>query len=956
MVDSWWEKRLESKKPLSPDQFGVKQNKPADSSFLKWREQKLQNNQNTTLRRNTPNSAIGRIRDLGNPNDSRRNTSVPQAANISGLPTFAAEMAKAGKPLKSQWPMQAKGRTGDRKGFRLGGFGKRNMDVGGLPTGPNNLIAERKPTVTPFDKKLGEGRNNSDQLKPSNLGKLIRGEVSSAVVKDPNTGSKTLMRSGDFNDAKLLESLLYSSQTSPNSSLLPSTGDKKKYKKDVGYIGENRGFAERAEGPIVKVDPVYRAYEKGLGANPGEIEGVKLEAKRKNPEFEGDPSNIKTKSNFFRDENAYGKINVLIRDKKRKITDRITANTGKDKQVIRQTIDPKQIVETIDKNPDNPYITERFEEKTLGRKMREVSNELKTPTIGRTVLEDYYRQGRFTALSEMTKDQVIGLGINPAKVGTFAGVIDMGKIETSTTPLGNQQNKQLQRLVYAAKGSDGGILKTNKTIPVGKYDSETKPEQLFRIGNPTAYDVNAAREAIAPYVGMQMKGEPTKEPRKSLSIAQVQELQKKGYTFRRVTEDGSRAVMLPPVDKKAQQTSANERLTQEINLTYEPKSKRFYLNKEYGTYEVGPTAFMTRAGTRQIQPTGGGPVRTGDNVGGIRVTAEKKASEFPDVVTGFDQIKKETIKSDSAPLPPDVTTQGRRYIADQIVRSKELGYSNDQVQQLLDITPAGSAARKDLVNAIVERYQDVSPNAARREINLFADEMTPLDKGTQRLREVLAERKKIGQPVNREQLYGLADLIGQRVDVSGNDLINEAGRRINEEIRYISAEEKQEIVNDGKYKNGANGYQIPEAELAIDKVGKDPIYTRGRGDVITNMPDRNPTRMPYDLVGEVPLFASPIPAEAEAIRSMAQADPTQQAGSVETSKTSMLNAPREQPMQGPIGRKPEEQVLQNRAYTDNIQVKNYAQMARFIGREVGDPMQEKAMAAMAQRIAARLRR
>ena len=89
---------------------------------------------------------------------------------------------------------------------------------------------------------------------------------------------------------------------------------------------------------------------------------------------------------------------------------------------------------------------------------------------------------------------------------------------------------------------------------------------------------------------------------------------------------------------------------------------------------------------------------------------------------------------------------------------------------------------------------------------------------------------------------------------------------------------------------------------------------------------------------------------------MAQADPTQQAGSVETSKTSMLNAPREQPMYGPVGRKPEERVLQNRAYTDNIQVKNYAQMARFLGREVGDPMQEKAMAAMAQRIAARLRR
>ena len=273
-------------------------------------------------------------------------------------------------------------------------------------------------------------------------------------------------------------------------------------------------------------------------------------------------------------------------------------------------------------------------------------------------------------------------------------------------------------------------------------------------------------------------------------------------------------------------------------------------------------------------------------------------------------------------------------------------------QQLLDITPAGSAARKDLVNAVVERYQEISPNSAKREINLFAEEMTPLDKGTQRLREVLAERKKIGQPVNREQLYGLADLIGQRVDVSGNDLINEAGRRINEEVRYISAAEKQEVVANGKYGNGTNGYQI-----SADTLETPEGYYRAYDDKLKALPAEAPLyRRTSNLSTKLPSFASPIPAEVEAIRSMAQADPTQQAGSVETSKTSMLNAPREQPMQGPIGRKPEEQVLQNRAYTDNIQVKNYAQMARFIGREVGDPMQEKAMAAMAQRIAARLRR
>lgn len=846
---------------------------------------------------------VGKIRDLGDFDANRRMTPLPGVSNVPGMPG-------------------------------------------------NNLSAGKKlDNPTPFNSKLGKGRKKSEQLIPSNLGKLIKGEVSSAKVRDPNTGATTLMRSGDFNDAKLLESALYKAQTNPKgSSLLPDTTNKyrPKYRKPKGL---SRGFAEKQIGPI---DPAFSGYEKGLGSNPGEIEGVRLKAKQQNPEFAGDPSNIKTKSNYSKDENAYGKINVMIRDKKREITDRIKINTGKDRQVVRQTIDPKQVVETIDKNPDNPYNSERFEEKTIGKKMREATDEFKTPTIGRTVLEDYYRQGRFTPLTNMSPDQIKGFGINPAKVGTFAGVIDMGKIETSTTPLGNQQNKELQRLVYAAKGNDGDVLKTQKTIPSASIGNPTLypsnysrkvPEQLFRIDNPSAYDITKVREAIAPFVGMQMKGDPTKEPRKSLSIAQVQELQKKGYSFQRTAEDGSTAIMTPP--------KVANRPENQINLTYEPQSKRFYLNKEYGTYEVGPTAFLTKPGTR-VQRTKTGALRTGDVPDMIRKVAEKKAPS--DVVAGFDDIIKQAIKADAAPDPSDVTSQGRRYIADQIVRSKELGYSNEQVQQLLDITPAGSAARKDLVNAVVERYQEISPNSAKREINLFAEEMTPLDKGTQRLREVLAERKKIGQPVNREQLYGLADLIGQRVDISGNDLINEAGRRINEEVRYnrymFSAAEKQEVFANGKYGNGTNGYQI-----SADTLETPEGYYRAYDDKLKALPAEAPLyRRTSNLSTKLPSFASPIPAEVEAIRSMAQADPTQQAGSVETSKTSMLNAPREQPMQGPIGRKPEEQVLQNRAYTDNIQVKNYAQMARFIGREVGDPMQEKAMAAMAQRIAARLRR
>lgn len=804
--------------------------------------------------------------------------------------------------------MAEKDRLGGVGNFRdLGKFdANRRMtplpgvsNVPGMPG--NNFSAERNVTPTPFNSKLGKGRKN--RRPQSNIGGLMRGDIKQGKVRDVNTGTTFLMNRDDF------------------------------------ISGPNRG----AQGPVVKE---IADYERGMGTNPGEIQGVRLQQTQKNPEFGGDPSDLKTKSEFFKDENAYGKINVLIRDKKREITDRVTLNKGKDRQVVRQTLDPKQVVETIDKDPNNIYNSERFEEKTLGKKMREATKEAKTPTIGRTVLEDYYRQGRFTPLANMSQEQIKGVGINPAKVGTFAGVIDMGKIETSTTPLGNQQTKDLQRLVYAAKGGDGGVLSTKRTIPVGKYDSTTVPEQLFRIDNPQAYNVDQVREAIAPFVGMEMKGEPKRGPRKSISLDQVKELQAKGYIFERTSDDGSTAVMTPP--------DVERRPENQINLTYEPRSKRFFLNREYETYEVGPTAFLTRPGTR-VQRTRLGALRTGDVPESVRKTAEKIAPKG--VVAKFDQIIKESIKSDSAPPPPDVTAQGRKYIADQIVRSKELGYSNEQVQQLLDITPPGSAARQDLVNAVIERYQEVSPSARRREVDLFQEGMGDVDVGARRLREVLTEMKEQGTPANRTQLYQLADLIGQRIDVSGNDIINAAGKRDFQKPEFLATD----IENQAKYGNGVNGYQLPKEELAIDQVGKDPIYTRGRGDISTNKPELMPrgvgnARMPYDLVGEVPLFASPVPAEVEAIRSMAQSDPTRQAGAVETSKTSMLNAPPDQPMYGPVGRKPEEMVLQNRAYTDTVQVKNYAQMARFLGREVGDPMQEKAMAALAQRIAARLRR
>ena len=82
---------------------------------------------------------------------------------------------------------------------------------------------------------------------------------------------------------------------------------------------------------------------------------------------------------------------------------------------------------------------------------------------------------------------------------------------------------------------------------------------------------------------------------------------------------------------------------------------------------------------------------------------------------------------------------------------------------------------------------------------------------------------------------------------------------------------------------------------------------------------------------KLPLFSSVLPAEAQAVRDMAQADPTKlQGGTVETSKTSMLNAP-----------------------PDQKSTLNYGSAVKGLGAELGSPEQEEAMKFLVRRMMAR---
>ena len=785
---------------------------------------------------------IGGFRQWEDIDDPRRSRGpAPQEQNIVGLPAAQGALVRA--EAKNELVLTDDGEF----------ISKRSAY--GQSGGTDRSLYERLAA-----------NQRDDGLKSSNIGKLIRGEVKEAVVRDPNTGTNWIMTRDD---------------------LIPSSEKGK-------------------QGPIVKD---IADYARGIGANPGELEAIQPPRDLQNKGLEVDPSETTVGAKKSTEPGAYSAAEVFLRDRRNRITDRTEGGR-------RATLDPQQIVETRDKDPDNVYSSERSEEVNLGQKVKELSNEAETKVIGRAALEDLYRRGRYTPTQTMSPEVLAAVysqyGINPERPGTFAGVMDIGT-ETSQP-------------IFAPERKDGP-LKGKRTVPDGWYGSKEIEDQIFRIGNPMKYDAEQLRAELAPYLGMEMVGQPKRNTfggkvATALSFQKIAELQSQGVEFIPITKDKSEAIA--KIGDK------------EIRLVLDRENNRYVIPERFETFEVGPTVGLTQPGT--VTRQAGLTTRQGDNVGGIRKAAEKKGGPT------LEDLRRELIAGGTASDTPDITYQARMELADQIVRGKELGYSDEQINQLYNITEEGSTARQLLNEAITEKYQEVSPYSRGREVDLFTEELNPTGVGARRLREVLEEAKAKGTPLNTQQLYQLSDVIGERLGVPGNEIINAAGRRFNESSEYLATE----LEDAAKYGKSPEGYQIIDNEGPYGDRGRDPEYT---------MPARAQISETNTPGSKLPLFKPVIPAEAQAVRDMAQADPTKlQGGTVETSKTSMLNAPDDQPMYGPIGTRPEERVLPHRAYGEDISYRSYRDVANKLGKEIGSPDQEQAMAVMARRIAARLGR
>ena len=801
---------------------------------------------------------IGGFRQWEDPNDPRRNRGpAPQEQNIPGLPGAARivreelldgevdiavprskeyyETGRWDEPLGTEVPLVEKGSYGQSGGT-------------------DRSLYERLAA-----------NQRDDGLRSSNIGKLIRGESSDKDFSGVPSPWK--------------EELIASSQQDEDTRRVvvdKNTGTKWLMDRDDLVSGPSRG----AQGPIVKE---IADYARGMGADPGELEGIQPPRDIANKGLEVDPSETTVGTKKSTEPGAYSAAEVFLRDRKNRITDKTEGGR-------RATLDPQQIVETRDKDPDNVYSSERSEEVNLGQKVKELSNEAETKVIGRTALENLYREGRYAPIQTMTPEELAAAfsqyGINPEKPGTFAGVLDVGT--------------EASQPVFAPETKDGP-LKGKRTVPDGWYGSKEIEDQIFRIGNPMKYDAEQLRAELAPYLGMEMVGQPKRNTfggkvATALSFQKIAELQKQGVEFIPITKDKSEAIA--KIGDK------------EIRLVLDRENNRYVIPERFETFEVGPTVGLTQPGT--VTRRSGLTTRQGDNVGGIRKTAEKKGGPT------LEDLRRELIAGGTASDTPDVSYQARMELADQIVRGKELGYSDEQINQLYNITEEGSTARQLLNEAITEKYQEVSPYSRGREVDLFTEELNPTGVGARRLREVLEEAKAKGTPFNIQELYKLSDIIGERLGVPGNEIINAAGRRFNESSEYLATE----LEDAAKYGKSPEGYQIIDNEGPYADRGRDPEYT---------MPARAQISETNTPGSKLPLFSSVLPAEAQAVRDMAQADPTKlQGGSVETSKTSMLNAP-----------------------PDQKSTLSYGDAVKGLSAELGSPEQEQAMRYLTRRIMAR---
>ena len=654
---------------------------------------------------------IGNVRYIGDPFDSRRNTPVPQAQNIPGLPD---------RPLSSPWPMQTPAIKGEQS---------------------QKKVIEEQPRIERLTKgyeqprKLTSGNNNSGQLQESNLAKVLKGEINTGLMKDP-----ALLDSRFENIRKESEGGTYQSRASkppkeiPGDIITQKGGGQEGRRTNIGRIP----YAKNADGPAY--DLIYGDYVGGFKRNAGELDDLQKSIYQKTKEQLNNPSN-----------DPVDPSTVSIQKKQGDIGPAYTLDVverGADKQLSNEgSVDPSRIVEQRTVNPDATASFLRDKEITAGKMAQELKNEYKTRVIGGTALENLRRKdgfNRFTSAGDLSKEQLIKAGINPSKMGSFAGILRSSGLDPRAVVKSNAQLQPSDEMGVSAAGlrtrhhgiqeeniykaidtQTGEHIQTDRTIPVGKNNSDVIKENLYRVGRPTAIDVDSVREELSKIDGSSIAGREKRgvfgsKATTRITAEQLESAIAKGQIGVVGQDEGSLVI--------ARKNGTQTRLI--------PSEGGYIVRDAFETYATGPAPTLTQRGDASTET----------KIGGIRIAAENRKSGFNPklrrAVQGysnampFNKYIDELAKGALTQQPTEGTQQGLKELANIILNGPELGVSNEQVKLIFndfaERHPEGSNARKLLNEALfeqnlresgaIEKGGEVYMTRQPREVDLFSEE------------------------------------------------------------------------------------------------------------------------------------------------------------------------------------------------------------------------------------------
>lgn len=468
----------------------------------------------------------GGIRGIGDPYDPRRNLgAVPQPQNIPGLPAAdspgitgiasgAQQLFPARAPVQGPTPLAGSldvlNAPSDAVVVRPGIEGL----LAGSRRGKANYAVER-------DLRLSDPRN-PEQQRPRRDSRMLQQQryvdepIGLTSVLNPRTGQWLDAaaegagavyqpgETGQFDRKPRGLAALLAGNAATAEIRDPQAAASPQFAWQIG-ANEVLDRSGGAAGPAI--DLIYRDYLRGL-ARDYDTADLSANANVSRGDFTSeDPTLSRLLSNSTAQPSPYGVVQMPA------INNRGQWRDGQGRPLM-VTVDPSAVVEVRTANPDATFSSEQTEEVTLGQRVRESREANRTPVMTASRLNELMKQGRArrtsggegTAVGEVDRYDIEDRGIYRAPDGqTYVAPAPAGQgfePPADHVLVGVKRAVPVQRTetIYAPVDRFKDPVTTTVQQPDGLLGVQEAQERLYRIGNPTATDMDAVRAEIAPLI------------------------------------------------------------------------------------------------------------------------------------------------------------------------------------------------------------------------------------------------------------------------------------------------------------------------------------------------------------------------------------------------------------------------------------------------------------------------